>query len=118
MVRGAGVDSRRREELQPAIACGAAKNAGGAVEEEIHVTHEPANAERGGGPIPPERTGIPRGWYLLLVIPLIGTLIPPIYNSEDPTLIGIPFFYWYLLLWVPISVVCTAVFHRATRRDR
>ena len=60
----------------------------------------------------------PRGVYLLLLIPLIGTLIPPIYNSEDPTLIGIPFFYWYLLLWVPISVLCTLLFYRATRGDR
>jgi hypothetical protein len=62
-------------------------------------------------------TRTPRGAYLLLVIPLIGTLIPPIFNSKDPTLIGIPFFYWYLLLWVPISVACTMGFYRATRRD-
>jgi hypothetical protein len=58
------------------------------------------------------------GWYLLLVIPMIGTLIPPIYNYKDPVLIGIPFFYWYLLLWVPISVACTAAFYRTTRRTR
>jgi uncharacterized protein DUF3311 len=59
-------------------------------------------------------------WYWLLVIPLVGVLIPPIYNHEDPTLIGIPFFYWYQLLWVPISVVVTAVvYRRATAaRDR
>jgi hypothetical protein len=82
------------------------------------VTHEPANAERGGGPVPPERTRAPRGLYLLLVVPLIGTLIPSIYNAKDPTVIGIPFFYWYLLLWVPVSVVCTAIFYRATRGDR
>jgi hypothetical protein len=82
------------------------------------VTHEPLNAERGEGPAPPERAGTTRGWYLLLVVPLIGTLIPPIYNTKDPTVIGIPFFYWYLLLWVPVSVLCTVVFYRATRGDR
>jgi hypothetical protein len=97
---------------------GAAENAGGAVEEEIYVTHESGNAERGGSPVSPERTGAPPLSYLLLVIPLIGTLIPPIYNTKDPTLIGIPFFYWYLLLWVPISVACTAVFYRVSRGDR
>jgi hypothetical protein len=37
-----------------------------------------------------------RVWYLLLVVPMLGTLIPPIYNTKDPTLIGIPF-----LLLVP-----------------
>ena len=93
------------------------RDPGEAVEEEIYVTHEPGNAERGGSPGPPERTGVPPGMYLLLVLPLVGTLIPPIYNAKDPTLIGIPFFYWYLLLWVPISVVCTAIFYRATRRE-
>lgn len=59
-----------------------------------------------------------RGWYALLALPLVGTLIPPIYNSADPTLIGIPFFYWYQMLWVPLSVVCTVVVYRKTRGDR
>ena len=104
--------------MQPAIACGAAKNAGGAVEEEIYVTHEPGNAERGASRVPPGRTGTSRGVYLLLALPLIGVLIPPIYNTKDPTLIGIPFFYWYLLAWVAGSVLCTLAFYRATRGDR
>jgi hypothetical protein len=57
-----------------------------------------------------------RAWYWLLLVPLVGTLIPPIYNTEDPTLIGLPFFYWYQLLWVLISVAVTAVVYRKTRR--
>lgn len=105
--RCAGVGTAGGRDLSP-----------GAAEEEIYVTQEPANAEQGGRPVPPERAGTPRGLYLLLVLPLIGTLIPPIYNAKDPTLIGIPFFYWYLLLWVPVSVLCTVIFYRATRGDR
>jgi hypothetical protein len=57
-----------------------------------------------------------RAWYWLLLIPIIGTLIPPIYNKLDPELIGIPFFYWYQLAWVPISVTLTLVVYRQTRR--
>jgi hypothetical protein len=57
-----------------------------------------------------------RAWYWLLLIPLVGTLVPGIYNHEDPTLIGIPFFYWYQLLWVPLSVLCTWAVYRRTRR--
>ncbi len=57
-----------------------------------------------------------RAWYWLLVLPLLGVLIPPIYNSEDPELIGIPFFYWYQLAWVPLSVLVTAIVYRRTRR--
>ena len=56
-----------------------------------------------------------RHWYWLLVLPLLGLLVPPIYNDIDPTLIGIPFFYWYQLLWVPISVAVTAVVYVKTR---
>ena len=74
---------------------------------------EPSNADRGGGAVAPERARA-RIWYLLLVVPMIGTLIPPIYNTKDPTLIGIPFFYWYLMAWVLVSVVIMAVVNRFT----
>jgi hypothetical protein len=56
-----------------------------------------------------------RAWYLLLVVPMIGTLIPSIYNKKDPTLIGIPFFYWYQLLVVVVGAVLTAIVYFATR---
>jgi hypothetical protein len=59
-----------------------------------------------------------RRWYWLLALPLLGTLIPPIYNSEDPRVIGIPFFYWYQMLWILISVACTIAVYRNTRGDR
>jgi hypothetical protein len=57
-----------------------------------------------------------RAWYWLLVVPFIGLLIPPLYNQTDPTFIGLPFFYWYQLAWVPISVALTALVYRKTRR--
>lgn len=44
-----------------------------------------------------------RGWYLLLVLPFAGTLIPPLYNRPAPTLLGLPFFYWYQLAWVLVT---------------
>jgi hypothetical protein len=88
------------------------------VEEEIYVRHEPSNAERHGGPALPEHPRTTRGWYLLLVVPLIGTLIPPIYNTKDPTLIGIPFFYWYLMAWVLITVAVMALAERTIEDDR
>ena len=81
------------------------------------TSERPSDPEQGGRSVQPQPTGV-RVWHLLLLIPLVGTLIPPIYNTKDPVLIGIPFFYWYLLLWVPISVLCTAAFYRATRGDR
>jgi hypothetical protein len=51
-------------------------------------------------------------------VPLIGTLIPWIYNTNDPEVIGIPFFYWYQMVWIPISVLCTVIVYRTTRGKR
>ena len=62
-----------------------------------------------------ERQRSNRAWYWLLLVPLVGLLIPPIYNTLDPEFIGIPFFYWYQLAWVPISVAVTALVYRKTR---
>jgi hypothetical protein len=54
-------------------------------------------------------------WYLLFVVQFVAVLWPPFYNSIDPTWMGIPFFYWYQMLWVLISAVFTAVVYFATR---
>ena len=56
-----------------------------------------------------------RAWYLLLVVPLIGVLIPTFYNRIDPQLAGIPFFYWYQMLWIPLSVGVTVLVYVKTR---
>ena len=79
--------------------------------------NDPSSADRTGAAVAPERSGN-RAWYLLFLVPMIGTLIPPIYNAKDPTLIGIPFFYWYLMLWVGLTVVLMVIVYRATRGDR
>jgi hypothetical protein len=55
---------------------------------------------------------------LLLLIPLIGTLPPMFYNSDSPRIGGMPFFYWYQLLWIPVSVAITYIVYRATRGER
>jgi hypothetical protein len=57
-------------------------------------------------------------WTWLLIVPLLGTLFPFIYNTRDPELIGIPFFYWYQMLWIPLSVLCTLTVYQKTKRGR
>ncbi|MBF6589726.1 MAG: DUF3311 domain-containing protein [Ktedonobacterales bacterium] len=55
-------------------------------------------------------------WLLLLLIPFIATLWMPFYAREQPELAGgIPFFYWYLFLWVILSALLTALVYRMTR---
>lgn len=55
---------------------------------------------------------------VLLLLPLIGTLVPEFYNRVRPSIGGMPFFYWYQLAWIPVSVTCTWIVYRATRSPR
>ena len=43
----------------------------------------------------------------LLVLPLVALLVPSFYNFREPTLIGVPFFYWYQILWVVLTAGIT-----------
>jgi len=54
-------------------------------------------------------------WQLLLVVPFIATLWVPFYNSLEPRIFGIPYFYTYQFAWIGISVVLTAVVYFATK---
>jgi hypothetical protein len=53
-------------------------------------------------------------WNLLLIIPFI-VLLTPIFNRESPELIGMPFFYWFQFLVIPVGVLCTILVYRLTR---
>ena len=53
-------------------------------------------------------------WYLLFLIQLIAVVWPPFYNSVEPSLIGMPFFYWYQLAWVLGGAALTAIVYFAT----
>jgi hypothetical protein len=56
-----------------------------------------------------------RAWYLLLLLPFAGTLIPPLYNRAEPALLGLPFFYWYQLAWIPVTALLLGIVVYATR---
>ena len=69
--------------------------------------------------VPRQRRGINfRPVNLLLLVPLVAVLVPPFYNRVTPRLGGLPFFYWYQLLWVPLSVIFTYIVYRSTRGER
>ena len=54
--------------------------------------------------------------YLLLLLPLV-LLWVPFYNRIEPNLAGIPFFYWYQIVWIPITVLLTLIVCRLDRRS-
>lgn len=45
-----------------------------------------------------------RAIYLLLLVPYVAMLWVPSYNSVEPALAGIPFFYWYQMMWIVLGV--------------
>ncbi len=49
-----------------------------------------------------QRKGGFRLVHLLLIVPFVATLWVPFYNRTLPDLDGIPFFYWYQILWVAL----------------
>ncbi|GLQ50633.1 DUF3311 domain-containing protein [Dyella flava] len=53
----------------------------------------------------------------LLLVPFLGLLDVSFYNLDEPLLLGFPFFYWYQLLWVPITVLLMWVVYRSTPHD-
>jgi hypothetical protein len=55
-------------------------------------------------------------WYALFIFQFVAVLWPPFYNKIEPSWMGVPFFYWYQLLWIFISAVLTAVIYLATEK--
>ena len=54
-------------------------------------------------------------WYLLFVLEFPAVLWPPFFNRIEPTWIGLPFFYWYQLLWVVLGVMIGTIVYFATQ---
>jgi hypothetical protein len=53
-------------------------------------------------------------WYLLLLVQFVALLWPPFYNRVEPSVIGMPFFYWYQLVWIIIGALLTGIVYFAT----
>ena len=44
-----------------------------------------------------------RPLYLLLLLPYIAMMWVPFYNRIEPEIGGVPFFYWYQLVWIVLG---------------
>jgi hypothetical protein len=69
-------------------------------------------------PVPRTRRSEPpirwRAPNLLLLLPL-ATLFAQPYNRIEPRLLGLPFFYWALLMVLLLTIALTALFFVLTR---
>ena len=48
---------------------------------------------------------------LLLLLPCALSLWPGFYNTTQPVLIGIPFFYWFPMLCIILTAILTAILY-------
>ncbi|WP_369211916.1 DUF3311 domain-containing protein [Streptomyces flavofungini] len=53
-----------------------------------------------------------------LVAPFVAMLWVSSYAKVDPAFIGIPFFYWYQMLWVVISTALTMIAYKLWQCDQ
>ncbi|PJE96134.1 hypothetical protein CUT44_20345 [Streptomyces carminius] len=55
---------------------------------------------------------------LCLSAPFVAMLWVGSYARAEPAVAGMPFFYWYQMLWVPLSAGLTALAYVLVRRER
>ncbi|WP_442544634.1 DUF3311 domain-containing protein [Arthrobacter sp. KN11-1C] len=56
---------------------------------------------------------------ILLAIAILVPLLVPAYSIDQPRFAGMPFFYWYQMLWVPITAGMVGISYRlVTKEDR
>lgn len=86
-----------------------------------HLPRQAAASPEGGGPkggrtasavtVPMVVAGV------CLAIPFGAMLWVDSYSRLTPTFIGMPFFYWYQMLWVVLSTALTVVAYVIVRRQ-
>jgi hypothetical protein len=79
---------------------------------------EAPDAPRASEVKPPVVTPVRVVIGLCLFAPFVAMLWVGSYAKVDPAFIGIPFFYWYQMLWVLISTALTMIAYQLWQRDQ
>jgi hypothetical protein len=53
-------------------------------------------------------------WYLLFLVQFAAVLWPPFYNKVEPSVLGLPFFYWYQLACIVVAALITGFIYLIT----
>jgi hypothetical protein len=73
-----------------------------------------------GDDIPTRGPARPAPYIVVGVLLALGIVLPllvPVYARTEPTLIGLPFFYWYQMLWVVLEAVLLAISYEIIKRE-
>jgi hypothetical protein len=52
-------------------------------------------------------------WYVILFIPFFAAIAVPLYNRVEPSVFGIPFFYWFQFMLIIVAAIVTALAYKA-----
>jgi hypothetical protein len=55
--------------------------------------------------------------HLLLIVPYVAVLWAPFFNRSEPAIAGIPFFYWYQMLWIALGALLLLPVYLTEERD-
>jgi hypothetical protein len=56
---------------------------------------------------------------ILLATAIVVPLFVPAYSVDEPRLAGMPFFYWYQMMWIPVTAGLVGIsYWLVTREDR
>lgn len=81
-----------------------------------HHDQSPPGAPDPRGTSRPDADRTPLNW--LLLVPIVLCLAVGLYNRSEPSLFGMPFFYWFQLAIIPVGVLCTIAVYRAHVRGK
>ena len=52
-------------------------------------------------------------WHLALFVPFFVAIWVPLYNRIEPSLFGVPFFYWFQFALIVVAALVTGLAYRA-----
>lgn len=78
---------------------------------------EPPPSQVSHAPRPPVVTPSRVIAGVCLVVPFVALLWVNSYSRLTPAFIGIPFFYWYQMAWVPVTAALTYTAYALVRRE-
>jgi hypothetical protein len=52
-------------------------------------------------------------WICIIVLVCLVSLWVPLYNRAEPSIAGIPFFYWFQFIWIIVSAITTTLAYKA-----
>jgi hypothetical protein len=52
-------------------------------------------------------------WYVILFLPFFAAICVPLYNRIEPSIGGVPFFYWFQFALIIVAAAVTAAAYKA-----